>query len=123
MARHEHLERINAYPQLELVRRKNKAGEEKPEQEQNGASGKRHSCFSARGKETSEQHCWALGEKPLPGRDSAFLTFSFLFTSASEFFLLFDFPSLSHFIPPLFLSPFSLIVSVHPSHTFLVFFL
>lgn len=40
----EHLERINASPQQELVRRKNKAGEGKPEQEQNGASGKRHSC-------------------------------------------------------------------------------
>lgn len=59
MAKHEHLERINAYPQQELVRRKNKAVEEKPGQEQNGASGKRHSCFSARGKETSEQYCWA----------------------------------------------------------------
>lgn len=44
MARHKHLERINASPQQELVRRKNKAGKGKPEQEQNGASGKRHSC-------------------------------------------------------------------------------
>jgi len=122
MARHEHLERINAYPQQELVRKKNKAGEEKPEQEQNGASGKRHSCFSARGKETPEQCCWALGEEPLPVRDSAFLTFAFLFTSASDFSLFFVFPSLSDFIPSLFLSPFSLIFSVHPSHTLLPFF-
>lgn len=49
MARHRHLEGINAYPRPRLVSRKNKAGEEKTEQ-QNGASGKRHSCSPARGR-------------------------------------------------------------------------
>lgn len=44
--RHQHLERINASPQPELVSRKNKACEEKAEQEQNGVSGSRHSCLS-----------------------------------------------------------------------------
>lgn len=74
--RTQHLEGISAYPQPWLVRRKNKAGEEKPEQEQNGASGKRHSCCSARGKGRPEQHGRAVGARLLPARGSASLTFS-----------------------------------------------
>lgn len=70
----------------------------------------------------TEQYCWALGEKPLPVRNLAFLTFSFLFTSASDFFLLFVFSSPSDCIPSLFLSMFSLLFSMHPSHTPLPFF-
>lgn len=96
----QHLEGISAYPQPWLVRRKNKAGEEKPEQEQNGASGKRHSCCSARGKGRPEQHGGAVGARLLPARGSASLTFSFLFVSASDFFsssLSFPlFPAFSH---------------------------
>lgn len=111
----QHLEGISAYPQPWLVRRKNKAGEEKPEQEQNGASGKRHSCCSARGKGRPEQHGGAVGARLLPARGSASLTFSFLFASASDFFLLFVFPSLSSFLPSLFPSPVSAFC-MHASH-------
>lgn len=70
----------------------------------------------------TERYCWALGEKPLPASNLAFLTFSFLFTSASDFFLLFVFSSPSDCIPSLFLSTFSLLFSMHPSPTPLPFF-